>query len=405
MDDARTRRVLYALGAVIVLAYFFFFTWKSLSLYFDPDDMMNLYQGWNPPVGDLLRATVALWSGSLRPLGSLAYRAVFAMVGFHPLPFHVLMLAIGVINLGLCFRLAQLVSGSERTAAFAALLFAFHTRLMEIWFRPAMIFDALCFAFLYLAICLWISERNRSRPFRAWRIAAILLCFVGALGSKEMAISLPAMLIAGEWIFPRADAGRLVRFRLLGVMSAITAVYIYGRLRGPQSLVNNPAYAPAYTSSRWLDTWGVYFGHLFVTKTDLSGWTAMAILAALLLIAALATRLIAMLAAHSRTLLFAWVLIFFGLLPVAFVPARGAYVIYISWAGWCLYAGELLSLLAGGLAKLFPRYGIAVACVVFLIAGWRIGKLNLHDQRGYTRAWLNDPPRLVRAPLRSRCSR
>src|SRR3954464_13895084 len=89
-------------AAAVVLAYYFLFTWKSLGLNFDQDDMMNLYLAWTKPLPDLLQANVLFWTDPLRPLGALFYRAMFAAVGFNPLPFRVACLAIGLVNLGLC---------------------------------------------------------------------------------------------------------------------------------------------------------------------------------------------------------------------------------------------------------------------------------------------------------------
>ena len=81
--------MLYPLTAAIIFAWFFFFTWKSLSLYFDSDDMMNLYLAWSKPLAEVYR-----------PVGALFYRGLFALGGFNPMPFRIACLAIGVANIG-----------------------------------------------------------------------------------------------------------------------------------------------------------------------------------------------------------------------------------------------------------------------------------------------------------------
>ncbi len=157
-----------------------FFVWPGLKLYFDNDDMMNLYFAWSRPL-----------LSSYRPLGALFYRTMFALAGFHPLPFRIVCVALGAVNLGLCFWFAKLVSHSDRVAALAVLLFAFHSRMMEVWFRTAVVYDLLCFTFFYLAACLYMSKRRVGLV----RGLAAIACFVCALEAKEIAVGLPVILL------------------------------------------------------------------------------------------------------------------------------------------------------------------------------------------------------------------
>lgn len=381
------RRLLYPPTAAAVLAYFLFFTWKSLFLYFDQDDMYNLYMGWSKPLGDVAGANLFFWNGFSRPLGAIFYRAIFAMAGFDPLPFHIAALTICVFNLALCFWFTRMLTGSERTAALATLIFAFQTRLMEVWFRTAVIYDVLCFTFVYLAAGIYIAARREGRDLSTGRFAAILACFVCALDAKEMAVCLPVFLAAYEAIFNRSKL-RARACVTIGILCLMTIPYAVGKLHGPDAISNNPDYTPVYSYARFATTWGVYLGHLFVRHTDLRGWVSMAIPAALLGIA---------LAARSRKLVFAWTIIFFGLLPVSFVPPRGAFVMYISYLGWALYGAVVLVSLQDLATRTRPEYRTALACAVFALVGWRYGKFNLHDQRADPRPWLYDGPKAVRA--------
>jgi hypothetical protein len=105
---------------------------------------------------------------------------------------------------------------------------------------------------------------------------------------------------------------------------------------------------------------------------------------------------LAALVARSRLLTFAWSVIVFGLMPVAFAPARGAFVLFISWPGWVLYGAVVVVALEDLLVRRYPEYRTALACVVFAVVGWRAGKINLHDQRADARHWLYDTPALAR---------
>ena len=68
---------------------------------------------------------------------------------------------------------------------------------------------------------------------------------------------------------------------------------------------------------------------------------------------------------------------------------------FISWTGWALYAATVLVAIQDMLTRRAPQYRTALACIVFVLTGWRLGKINLHDQRLDPRHWLYDGPVLV----------
>ena len=118
---------------------------------------------------------------------------------------------------------------------------------------------------------------------------------------------------------------------LIAVLGVLTLVYTYGKLQGV--MVNNPFYTPEYSYARFTATWNEYLKDIFILVNLPPGWVSMTILGGLLSVA---------LAMRSRILIFAWVVIFFGMLPVSFAPPRGGYEILLSYLGWVLYAGALL---------------------------------------------------------------
>lgn len=379
-------RFLSPITAFVLLAYFLFFTWKSLSLYFDQDDMYNLYWAWSKPLGQIVKENLLFWTGAFRPLGAVFYRTIFAAAGFHPLPFHIAALSLGVLNMGLCFWFTRLISDSDRVAALATLIFAFQSRMMEIWYRTAVIYDVLCFTFIYLAACIYVSTRRAGREPGAGQIAMIVACYILALDAKEMAVCLPVFIAAYELLFHRARSAKLNL--LIGALAVMAVAYIIGKLHGPDSMTKNPAYALEFSYHRFAGMWGVYLGYLFVMSKELSDWLSLAILAAMLAAALLS---------RSRVFLFAWVVIFFGMLPVVFAPPRGGFVMFVSWPGWVLYTAAVLVAAQDLALRTAPQYRTALACVVFALVGWRFGKLNLHDQRADPRHWLYDGPALVHA--------
>ncbi len=374
-------RAIAVLAAAIVLAYYFFFTWKSLGIFFDRDDMMNLYVAWSKPLGELLLSNVLYWTDSARPLGELWYRTIFFVAGFDPLPFHVALLSLGVVNLALCAWFVKLVSDSARVVAFTAILFAFQTRLMEVWFRTAVIYDALCFTFFYLAACLYLAARKREQNPGPGQSALITASFILALDAKEIAVALPAVLILYELLFHRLRWKNMV---LPGILGLLTLPYIAAKTLGAKALTANPYYQPEYSLSRFLERWSEYLGFLFVRPLPVSHRAVAALLILPLLVALLL---------RSRQLIFAWAILFVTTLPVAFLPYRGGFVLFISWAGWTLFAAllgnQLISLVKD------PQHRAFAAAALFILLGWRAGKINLHDQRTGDREWLYGDARVV----------
>jgi hypothetical protein len=332
----------------------------------------------------LLKHNVLYWQDPLRPLGALFYRAVFGFAGFDPLPFRLLCLALGLLNLGLCCRFVKLVSGSNEAVAFAAILFAFHTRLMEVWFRTAVIYDLLCFTFFFSAACLYLSVRRRGEHPRVTRTFGIVLCFIAAMDAKEVAIALPPVLLVWELLHSKL---RWRNVALPGLLGLLAIPYVLAKTIGGKALTENPFYKPEYTLARFNETWGTFLGFLFIRPSPVSSVWVIVLLGVPLLIAVLA---------RSRVLLFSWALLMLTTLPMSFLPYRGGFVLYVSYVGWTLYAGYCCARLVEFAGRHQPQWKLATAGVLFVLLGWRMGKANLHDQRADSREWLYGPPRMIR---------
>jgi hypothetical protein len=384
------RRILYPLTAAIILGYFLYFVWPSLRMYFDSDDMYALYFAWSKPWSQVIHENLFFWQGGFRPLGAFFYRGLFVAFGYNPLPFRIAELAFGLIDLGVCFWIVKEISESLRVAAVATLLFAFHSRMIEVWYRTTIIFDVLCFLFVWLAAGVYIQARKGGGKLGVGRAIAILVLYFFAMDSKEMAVVLPLLLLSYELLFNPVRLKASLRSRplaLIAIMGVMTVAYMHGKLFGPDLMLADAYYTPEYSLARFQHNWNVYIGDLLVLKREPAGWFALAILAGLLAGALLA---------RSRKLIFAWIVLFFGLLPVTFVPQRGGYVMYISYVGWVLYAGIVLIRLEDLITRSRPQYRTALACVIFALVGWRVGKAHLHSVRTEPRPWLYESPAMIR---------
>ena len=121
----------------------------------------NLYRAWSFPAALLLKANVLFFWASpfYRPLPSLWYRVVFHFAGFHALPFHLVYLLGFLPNLLLTYSLVRRLSGSREVASVATLLGSYHPSMAALYFDTAYIYDALCYAFFFSTILLYVRVR------------------------------------------------------------------------------------------------------------------------------------------------------------------------------------------------------------------------------------------------------
>ncbi len=94
-------RLLAVVAGVLLFAWFLFLVSGGLRCWFDADDLMNMCYYWTKPWSALLKANLAFWSSYYRPAGGLFYRSIYALWGFHPLPFRIAVLALLPVNFAL----------------------------------------------------------------------------------------------------------------------------------------------------------------------------------------------------------------------------------------------------------------------------------------------------------------
>jgi hypothetical protein len=322
------KRTLPICGALAIAAIFLTFAGDGLAAYFTADDMMNLYGAWFRPLSE-----------QQRPLGALVYRALFALFGLNPAPYRVICFLLLTANIALTYFVCERLSGSRFVGALGALLGAYHAHLADLYYSTGTIYELLCFAFYWGAVLAWTAERRR------W---VALPLYAGALLSKEMAVTLPLVLLT-------CDLARRRRpdWRMLGAMTMLTLPFILRKLTGTAAMTVNPDFRPHISWSVMLDRWHNYasdllYGIPFTPGRVIVLWAALAALAAFL---------------RRREAVIPLVVIWAGLLPVVFIEQRGFYVVYLTLPGWCL----LFSLL---LAKITPRFQPAIvftAVAVLLI--------------------------------------
>ena len=388
MPSKLTRAWLVRLaGAAVVLAYFFRFVAPGLRAGFASDDPMNIYYYWSNGAGSLARNLVLFFTDYVRPMGGLYYLPLYSVFKMNPLPYHLVAFCLLLFNTWLAFRFALLLTESELAGGLCAFLVAYHAALYHMVYLTSFIYDILCFTFYFLAFNYYLTIRARGLRLKIWQVAVFLLLYIGALESKEMAVTLPAILLLYEalWHAPGRWSWRSV-WRWVGtealpplVAGAVTLVYILGKALGPESLMKLDSYRPVIGLDRYFEATSRFLNQLFY-DTSAHGFfntRTVPLMAALLLAIAWRTR--------QKPLFLMFFFVFIAPLPITFIPNRGGPCLYIPLAGWAVFAASALELLSRAIAKspvlrrvpMAVTQGAIVLCAV--AAQW---SLSLHHTKG-----------------------
>lgn len=335
----------FAVVAAIAV-WFFSNAWRGLTTGFNPDDMMNLYRAWDFPALHLLIANLTPFNKVYRPFGAFFYRALFDVFGLHALPFRIAIFCVILANIALLYWLARLLTGSAEIAILAALIGSYHNRVMDIYVYGGTVYDILCVFFFTLAACVYIRARERDRPLGPGALAAFFALNILALNSKEMAATLPLLLLAYELLYRRPFSFfKSLPAWISLVISAITTVI---RTGPGVAFSNNAEYKLDLSVRQFFLTSRQFLDELFLQRAGaVSTAKAVAIFAAVILIAMLSRR---------RDLRLAAFLILALPLPVNFISYRGFFVMYLPLLAWSIYFAILAVAIRDGLlARVWQR--------------------------------------------------
>ena len=327
----------------MLVAYFWWFNWEAVRAPFAADDLMNLAEHWRHP-WRAVYGNFLLWHNYYRPMGGLFYVPLFDAFHLRPAPFHAALLGLVLLYVGLVYRLARVLGATPLEAWLAALALAYHAGLANLYYETSHIYDVLCGIFYAGALICYARPRSQGRPLTGRETAGFFALLVCALNSKEMAVTLPAMLLAYEWLYrgkARGGARRWLRETgwIAGGAALVTAVAVYGRVLG--GLARESGYAASYSLARFAGFQRQQFEDLFF-QWNYKGW--MLIAAVWLLATYLAWR-------RPRPLLrFCWVLAVVAPLPVEFLEGRSMAVLAVPAIGWAVLAAVAALGLARGIA-------------------------------------------------------
>jgi len=163
--------------------------------------------------------------GYYRPVITLSYMINYAQFGLKPLGYHLTNVFFHTLAALVIYSLTFSLSGSLICSLLASLLFAVHPIHTESvsWISGRT--DVIAGFFFFLAFLLYVSWDKRVKIFF---YAGSLIAFSLALLSKEMAVTLPMVLILYDWLWHPQDLAK-GKFRRYLPYGAVVLLYLVVR--------------------------------------------------------------------------------------------------------------------------------------------------------------------------------
>jgi protein O-mannosyl-transferase len=139
-------------------------------------------------------------AGFYRPLIDLFFYVDYQIWGKSPFGYHLTNVFMHALNGILVFSLAIRLTGDKRIGALAGLIFAVHPSHSEAvsWISGRI--DVVCSFFYLGAILAFAAYRSSHKQY--WKYALSLVCFIFALMTKELAVTLPAAIVLYDICMP-----------------------------------------------------------------------------------------------------------------------------------------------------------------------------------------------------------
>jgi hypothetical protein len=346
----RYRRVPFA---VLTVVYFLYFVRDSAAVRFNPDEMMNMghfYFRMTPL--QIVLAQFEIWRNQYRPMGALFYMPLLHYFHLNPRPYHIVAVALLALAIYFIYRLGALLD-ENLIAWLVTFLACYHAGIANLYYNTSFIYDVLCGLFYFAAFAYYVRIREAGRPLSARETAVFLALFLGALDSKEMAVSLPPMLLAYEWFYHRPKRlglnGIVAWIRGPGLVAAIstglTFLSLCGKFFGPNALSKSPGYVPVFSLAR-IDAFQRDTLRDLLFLGNLSGPHIIAVWA---LITYLVWR------RNRPVLRFCWVWVLVTPLPIEFLLGRGGACLFIPFFGFAVLAAVIFLDLSRAVAAFLAR--------------------------------------------------
>lgn len=352
---------LVPLELFVLSVWFAFWTRPGWRGTFVADDLMNLWlhlyrQGWPANFLSVFDFTTPL----LRNAGALFYVPLFRAFKFDAPPYHAAQLCLLLANAFVWYQVIGRTAGLRGALpGMAAILFL--PMFSDIYFGLHTVYDSLCSLFMWSAFWAHAAIRKAAPGTSAFRIVVTAVLFVLALSAKEMAMALPLLLLAYEWLLvPRGQR----KYDTLYLTSFLSIACLMTRVIATVGDRSRSGYALELSIPAFLDHWGHYIRWFsdFHYRSPVLGYTVL-ILAGPLLIAA---------ALRNFAAIFGWLVLLIGAMPVMFAAARNGYVLFVPFLGAGIWFGAITLEIERRLRV--PRL-LTTAAIAALIAyvSWSVG--------------------------------
>lgn len=160
------------------------------------------------------------------PLRDFCYAVIFYFRGLSPLPFHLVQI---LAHAGACFLLFWCVRPwiGERAAVVAAFLFAVHPVHVESVVWISCLKDPTFAGCALLSVGLYFRSQRGTPVARRVAYAGALLAMIAALGFKQIAIAIPALLFAVDYAFGRRRTAATLLYKLPFVVVVLAVLPLY----------------------------------------------------------------------------------------------------------------------------------------------------------------------------------
>jgi len=335
-----------AICIALLIACFLYFALPARHGGFREDEMMNLWTYWYVGPGQLLFALAKLSTRHFRPGGGLYYLPLYHFFALNPLPYRIVQITIVALSIPIAYWLARLLASSRPVAFLGVLAFCYHPYVASVVFVGAFIYDVLCGLFYLAALAYYVHIRQKGNYLRASQVVLFLLLYVFALNSKEMAVTLPVIVLIYEllntprwanWNAFLSWTWRDAAAALIG--GVITAVYVYSKITNIGSTRGSEPYRPIYSWHNFITSNSSFVGELLYAPQAITPIALLLLWAAVFIYAFFRRD-------RMLRLMAFWIVIV--PLPMAFIlPIRGGGCLYLLLFGWAMiFARALCDLIA-----------------------------------------------------------
>ncbi|MBI5492369.1 MAG: tetratricopeptide repeat protein [Deltaproteobacteria bacterium] len=236
-----------------------------------------------------------------RPVAAATYALNYYIGGLDPLGYHVFNLAIHLFNVVLVYLVIRAVSPEETLALGSALLFAIHPINSEVMNFINTRSSELSVSFYLLSFYFYLLKASaESKGRRLFFLSGSLFFFAASIFTKELAVTLPLVIMAHYLLFRKKRLGQGLKETVLLTPPYLIVLALYMILRhrlleaegllGKSHQLYDNIWIPAEVILRQIKTLALpydlsafYFGFNPVAHLTASSAFALAIIAALVI--------------------------------------------------------------------------------------------------------------------------